>query len=101
MSAADAQEAAKERVRSSLGLQQDAALFTNVFVGEPMDGDTVLCGTVEGRRSDGTAIQPRRFIAATDPARWVKFEPADGLDLPSQPDKFLEWHSTCLEEEVR
>jgi hypothetical protein len=102
MSTADIQAAAKERVRQSLGLEEGSALFTNLFVGEPVDGDTVLCGTVRGRRADGSTITPRRFIAATDPARWVKFEPATGIDIPSRPDKFIEWHTTCAgKEEVR
>lgn len=102
LSTADLQEAAKERVRQSLDLTEDSALFTDIFVAEPVDGDTVLCGTVEGTRANGTHIAPRRFIAATDPARWIKFDPADGSVLPSQPDKFLEWHTTCLgEAEVR
>ena len=102
LSAAEAEAAAKERVRQSLHLSEDTTLFSKVFVGEPIEGDTVLCGTVEGRREDGTRITPRRFIAATDPARWVKFEPVIGLELPSRPDKFIEWHSACLgEEEVR
>lgn len=100
LSTADVREAAQERVRAELGLTEDAATFTNLFVGEPVDGDTVVCGTVEGRRADGTVITPRRFIAAADPARWIKFEPATGLDLPSQPDKFIEWHTTCAGEEA-
>jgi hypothetical protein len=98
LSTADVQQAAKERVRESLDLTQESTLFTDVFVGEPTNGDTVICGTVEGSRADGARIAPRRFIAATDPARWIKFDPANGNVLPSQPDKFLEWHTTCLGE---
>lgn len=98
LSTAEMREAAEERVRQSLGLTEESALFTDVFVGEPVDGDTVLCGTVEGRTAEGAAIAPRRFIAATDPARWVTFEPVDGAILPSQPDKFAEWHTTCAGE---
>ncbi len=102
LSTAQLEQAAKERVRESLGLTQESILFSNVFVGEPVEGDTVLCGTVRGKRADGTDIQPRRFIAAIDPARWLKFGPADNDVLPSQPDKFVEWHTTCLgEEEVQ
>lgn len=89
---------AEERVRQSLQLAEGSALFTDVFVGEPVEGDTVLCGTVEGRRADGTVVPPRRFIAATEPARWLKFEPVDGNILPSQPDKFIEWHKACTGE---
>ena len=101
LSTAEMQEAAKERVRESLGLTQESALFTEVFVGEPVDGDTVLCGTVEGTTADGTRIRPRRFIVATEPARWLKFEPVDGNVLPSQPDMFAEWHTTCLGEQAK
>ena len=100
LSTSDVQAAAKERVRETLQLTPESVLFTNVFVGEPFDGDTVLCGTVSGRRADGTEITPRRFIAATEPARWLKFDPAAGLDLPSQPDKFIEWHTSCAGEEA-
>ena len=98
-SSAEVQDAAKERVRETLKLRPGATLFSNVFVGEPVEGDIALCGTVSGTRADGTEIRPRRFIAALDPERWVKFEPATGIDLPSQPDKFVEWHSTCAGEE--
>ncbi len=99
MTSADAKEAAKERVRQSLGLTQQSALFSKVFVGKPVGGDTVLCGVVEGNRADGSAIKPRRFIVATDPGRWLKFGPADADILPSKPDKFIEWHPTCAGEE--
>lgn len=99
LSTADVRRAAEERVRAALDLKEDATLFTNVFVGEPVGGDTILCGTVEGTRSDGTPISKRRFIVATDPAKWMVFEPAGGATSPSQPDKFLEWHTSCLGEE--
>ena len=102
LSTAEVQSAAKERVRGALRLTPESALFANVFVGEPVNGDTVLCGTVSGKRADGTEITPRRFVAATEPARWLKFDPAAGLDLPSQPAKFIEWHTRCAgEQEVR
>jgi hypothetical protein len=98
LSTDEMEAAAQERVRESLELTEESALFTNVFVGEPVDGDTVLCGTVKGTTADGMPITPRRFIAATDPARWIWFNPADGNILPSQPDKFIEWHTTCAGE---
>ena len=96
MSTADVQEAAKDRVRSELGLTREAALFTETFVGEPLDGSTTLCGTISGKKADGTVITPRRFIAATDPARWVKFEPVTASTLSSHQNKFVEWVGTCL-----
>jgi hypothetical protein len=34
--------------------------------GEPVNGDTTLCGTVSEMRADGTAVTARRFIAATE-----------------------------------
>lgn len=95
LSTADVQAGAKERVRAELGLTEDSVLFTETFVGQPFEGDTVICGTVEGRRADGTVIPPRRFIAAADPARWVKFEPASNAAIPSQPRMFAEWYGTC------
>lgn len=97
---AEVQSAAKERVRQTLGLTPEAALFSNVFVGEEVEGTPVLCGTVRGRTAEGRAITPRRFIAATDPARWVKFEPADGLDPPTAPNIFVNWHEVCAGEEA-
>ena len=95
VSTADMERAAEERVRESLGLSPDAALFTNVFVGAEVKGDRTLCGTVQGKRADGTTITPRRFIAAIEPARWLVFEPVGGVSLPTQPDKFVEWQQAC------
>lgn len=95
LSTADVQTAAKERVREQLGLTQESALFTETFVGQPVDSDTVICGTAGGQTADGSMITPRRFIAAADPGRWVKFEPVTNSALPSQPRKFAEWHGTC------
>jgi hypothetical protein len=102
VSTTDVQAAAEQRVRESLGLTEESALFTNVFVGKPIDGDVVLCGTVEGRRADGTVIPPRRFIAATEPARWIRFETARDVALPSQPNIFVARATACAgEEEVK
>lgn len=95
LSTADVQTAAKERVREQLGLGPGAVLFTETFVGRPVDGDVVVCGTVSGTRSDGVKVTPRRFIAAADPGRWVKFEPVTNSALPSQPRMFAEWYGTC------
>lgn len=79
LSTAELNAAAKQRVREALGLAPDAALFAATYVGrEGPEGSPVLCGAVEGRRADGSSVTPRRFIAATDPARWVRF------DLPRQ-----------------
>ena len=96
LSTADVQTAAKERVRDQLGLTEASALFTDTFVGQPLNGDTVICGTVEGTTADGATITPRRFIAATDPARWVKFEPVTDAIIPSRPQKFIEWDDVCV-----
>ena len=95
VSTADVERAAEERVRQSLGLSNESALFSNVFVGAEVKGDRTLCGTVAGKRADGTEIPPRRFIAAIEPARWLVFEPADNPALQSQPDKFVEWQQAC------
>lgn len=102
LSTTEVEQAAKERVRMALRLTPESTLFTNVFVGKPAKDDMVLCGTVQGQRADGSEIRPRRFIVATDPPRWLKFEPIDDDPLPSQPDKFLEWSTSCAgEAEVR
>ena len=97
---AEVEKIAKERVRQSLGLTADSTLFSKVFVGEPANGETVLCGVVEGKRADGSAITPRRFIVGTEDSRWLLFGPANEEILPSQPDKFLEWHTTCAGQEA-
>lgn len=65
--------AAEQRVREALQLKPGANLASSAYVGRPGE-DIVLCGSVAGERADGTAISPRRFVAATDPARWVRFE---------------------------
>ena len=95
LTTADVQNAAKERVREELELTPQSVLFTETFVGQPVDGDTVICGTVAGKTADGRSVTPRRFIAATDPARWMKFEPVTASALPSQPQKFVDWYGTC------
>lgn len=95
LSTAEVEEAAKERVRQKLGLDQETALFSTVWVGESREGETVLCGRVAGAPETGAAIRPQRFIAAMDPARWVLFEPASNVSLPAQPGKFVEWETAC------
>lgn len=95
VSTVDVERAAEARVIKSLGLSEDAAVFADVFVGGEAKGDRVVCGTVSGTRADGTAITPRRFIAAIEPARWLTFEPVTNSTLPSQPDKFVEWEQAC------
>ena len=94
-STAEVEEAAKEHVRQNLGLSKDAALFSDVFVGEPVDGETVICGTVSGTRTDGSPLEPRRFAVSAENNKWLLFESAAKQPLPSQPDKFVEWHTTC------
>lgn len=98
LSADEANEAAKQKVREQLGLAGGAALFSSVHVGEPVDGEQVLCGTVRGTRADGTIIPPRQFAISTEGSRWLLFEEAERQPLPSRPDKFIEWHTTCLGE---
>ena len=95
LSTGDVQAAAKERVREKLGLTAESALFTETFIGRPFDGDSTVCGTVEGKRADGTPVPPQRFIAATEPGRWVKFSGGDGLTAPTHPDKFANWTELC------
>lgn len=95
LSTSELEAAAKERVREKLGLTAESALFTNTFVGKPVQGDTVLCGTVKGRRADGSPVAPQRFIAATEPGRWLQFGPAETALPPTHPDKFANWTETC------
>lgn len=107
LSTAEVTAAAKERVRQSLGLGVQNALFTDVFVGRPKDDDVVICGTVSGARPDGATLGPRRFVAATDPARWIHFETAAEAGQPDEigrtsTDMFVdEWSRYCVGERGR
>lgn len=107
LSTADVQAAAKERVRNSLGLTSRTALFTDVFVGAPRDGEVVLCGTVGGEKPDGTTVGPRRFVAGTDPAQWLHFETAAEVGEadtigPTAMNMFVdEWAKFCAGERGR
>lgn len=93
LSPAELNEAAKQRVTSALQLKPDATLFSSTFVGRSEE-DPVLCGRVEGERADGMKLQPRRFIAATDPAEWVQFElPAEANHSQYQFTK--DWAHLC------
>jgi hypothetical protein len=95
VSAADVQQAAKERIQQELGLTAEAALFTNVFVGREWEGEPVVCGTVGGRRADGSVVAPRRFIVGTNQSRFLSFEPARATTHVTQPDMFAEWAELC------
>jgi hypothetical protein len=98
VSTAEVREAAKERVRQKLGLSPSTALFSTVWAGRSRDGELVLCGRVAGAPEGRGSIEPRRFIAALEPARWVLFEPASNPSIPSQPGKFIEWETACAGE---
>lgn len=98
LSTSDVRVAAEERVRQSLGLKEGSQLFTNVFVGQSDGDDVVLCGTVDGTRPDGSKVGPRHFIAATEPARWVRFERAEEVGQEPTPDFPVEWATTCSRE---
>ncbi len=105
LSTAELETAAKARVTQQLGLSDDAVLFTNTFVSQPETGqledELVLCGTVEGKRADGTAIAPRRFIAATDPARWVRFDVSSQM-TEGPINMAADWATACAgAEEVK
>ncbi len=93
------EQAAEARARQKLGLGEDAELVSRVFVGQPVDGETVMCGMVRGKRADGRAVEPQRFIVSTEPWKWLLFESAEKPSLPSLPGKFVEWHTTCLGEQ--
>ena len=92
-SSAEAEQAAEQQVRERFGLGENAEMETNVFVGTPRDGETILCGTV--RPAAGATFPPQRFIAETDPARFLVFEKAGSLAAPSQPGMFPEWEVHC------
>jgi len=96
LSSAELTAAAKERVREQLGLAPDATLFSSTFVARS-DDDVVLCGRVAGTSARGEPVPERRFIAATDPARWVRFEaPAAEGTSPHQFSQ--DWAHICAGE---
>lgn len=107
LSTTEVKAAAKERVRKSLGLRADQNLATDIFVGKPKDGDTVICGTVSGLTAQGTWVHSRRFVAATDPARWIQFETPAEARTPDRightsTDMFVdEWAKYCAGERGR
>lgn len=74
LSTADIIARAEAHVRDELGLSDQAALFTDVFVAGYEDGELMVCGNVSGTRPNGPPIAPRRFIVQLDPVRWVAWE---------------------------
>lgn len=100
LSTADISAQAKAQVRAELGLSEDAALFSNVFVPGYEDGELMACGSVSGTRADGQAIEPRRFIVQVEPARWVRWETGD--PRPSRAAGFERtWQEICREPDDR
>lgn len=93
-STAEAERAAEQQVRERFGLAADAPLETEVFVGTPLDGETILCGTVQGA-GGASAFPPQRFVARTDPARLLKFQAADAPTPSTAPNMFVEWDNHC------
>jgi hypothetical protein len=95
LSTAEAQRAAEQRVREKFGLSDGAALETVVFVGRPRDGETTVCGRVDGRAADGSAIPTQHFISSVDPARWLLFGETDTPGRIAQPGMFPDWTRLC------
>lgn len=94
VSTAEAERAAESQVRERLGLGADAKLETQVFVGKPRDGETTVCGTVRPA-GGGAAFPPQRFVAATDPARWLVFEQMPDPSAASPMNMFADWETHC------
>lgn len=92
LSTAETEQAAEERIRQTYGLSDEVDLQSRVFVGRPRDGDVVLCGLTT---DPANRIPAQRFIAATDPARWLQIAPAHSASIHAQPDKFPEWDQHC------
>ena len=93
-STAEAERAAEQQVRERFGLAADAQFETEVFVGTPLDGETILCGTVRSAGA-GNAFPPQRFVAETDPAKFLKLQAADARAAPTAPNMFIEWDDHC------
>lgn len=92
LSTAEAERAAEDRIRQTYNLRANTDLATTIFVGRPRDGDVVLCGLT----TDPTGrVPPQRFIAATEPARWLQMAPAHSASIPARTDKFVEWDEHC------
>ena len=98
LSSGELKRAAEQRVREKFNLAQDLPLSTETFVGNPRNGDVVICGTVKGAGAHAAAFPAQRFVAATDPARWLKFQDSDAPVRTTQPDKFVEWEGHCMGE---
>ena len=96
MSTAEVRQAAIERARSEFKLPADAALKAEVWVGQEYDGGLSACGTVSG---EGAAMRPQRFLAATEPFRWLVFEDAHDPMVAAQPNTFPEWGRYCSGEQ--
>lgn len=93
-STAEAERAAEQQVRERFALPADAQFDTDVFVGTPLDGEIILCGTVRSA-GGGNAFPPQRFVAKTDPATFLKFQAADAPTPPTAPNMFVEWDEHC------
>lgn len=93
-SSAEAERAAEQQVRERFGLAADAPLETDVAVGEPRDGETILCGTVRSAGGEAS-FPPQRFVAETDPAKFLKLQPASAPTPQTAPNMFTEWEEHC------
>jgi hypothetical protein len=88
LSTAEAQRAAEQRVRDKFRLSDGAAIETR-------DGETTVCGRVDGRAADGSAIPTQHFISSVDPARWLLFGETDTPGRIAQPGMFPDWTRLC------
>lgn len=94
----DVKQAATERARQELGIPAGAPLEAAAWTGGEWGGDLVVCGTVSAPGGGGGAVRPQRFIATTDPFRWLVFEDAHAPMVQTQPNKFPEWTTVCNQE---
>lgn len=95
LSTAEISSRAKAVVRQELGLSENAALFTDIFVPGYESGELMACGSVSGTRADGEAIAPRRFIVQLEPARWVRWGTRGSADFARS------WADICLHPDER
>ncbi len=92
---AQVERAAEQQVREKFDLMADTELRTTVFVGRPRDGDITVCGAVDGKRPDGSAIPTQRFVSGTDPARWLMFGETQSPGRVTMPSMFPDWTEFC------
>ena len=97
VSTREVEQAAMERTRQELGLQNDVPLVATVWTGREADGQMTYCGSVSSQEGATNAIRPQQFAARGEPLNFFIFEDAHQRDARSQPGKFENWAALCAD----